>query len=288
MSNSATLLSDVTNTIWNDYLHAIIDSGKPFIPHLHSTLNEKLSIPIPEDFETTKYPASTYYMVGIGGHKITLGSNDLQRNMPVEFKRNQPILNRAVPFVIRPLDQPLTSEERSTLRLRTEQEIDGVMCELYWCKLLDEVHPPTILKGMPDKDRLDGLEVYEPTLQDTVTNNQATVFNEAVYPINEAYITRYTQEADVAAKTVEELNNSIITLYGDETYSIISEVAICSGVEFTAQKSINGVMSRYQEIAHAQSMSFTNCIYHLPSLNGGFKYTVDSAADNPIYDYTSD
>lgn len=242
-----------------------------------TTLNEKLGFEASATLTDSEMPNVRWFAIGNGGHSVTIGANDIPITSPIEHKSTDAALYNHLPFVLRPVLNDLTAEQRKNYGGRTVVTLPDVgKCYAYWLKALDlsdtevKYYKSTTVDGVtttvpyvPDSSNLNPVK---PTISSTTaTTSSGTV----VYASAGASI-KFT------AFDIAELLNAAKLLYGDESYAIISEIAICSGV----QRKVSGFTAgnspiTYDELVGSQVMVFLSANHLAYEISEGFTKLLD-------------
>ena len=242
-----------------------------------TTLNEKFGFEAAATLNASDVPNVRWFAIGNGGHSVTVGANSIPIPSPEEHEPTDTALFNHLPFVLRPVMNDLTAEQRDGYGGRTTMTLpDGGTYYAYWLKALDisetavKYYKSTTVDGVtttvpyvPDSSNLNPTK---PSISSTtaVTSSGTVVYASAGVSI------KFT------AFDIAELLNVAKLLYGDESYAIISEIAICSGVSrrvsgFTAGNS----PITYNEVIAAQIATFLSANHLAYEISEGFTKLLD-------------
>ena len=86
---------------------------------------------------------------------------------------------------------------------------------------------------------------------------------------------------------VAEFSNACKVIYGSEDYAIISEIALCAGVDKIVQgSSLSSGTFNYKEAIGVQVVSFINAFFSMQFNNDGLRTILDVGATEPLYNLT--
>ena len=71
-------------------------------------------------------------------------------------------------------------------------------------------------------------------------------------------------------------------IYGDENYAIISEIALCSGVDRSVSVQNGSSQLSYTEAIAVQVSDFVSCFHPMSFLNTSFTLGLDIGAVEPL------
>src|SRR5574343_1642511 len=130
-------MKSVIRTIYGAALQTAQLLNLPHVIPPHSTLNEKFNINAAMTIPDTEIPHIRYVGIGNGGHRVVVGSNNISYNQPIQHLPRHAGLYNQLPFVLRPITNDLTPQERNKYRLRTILQHGGVSYAAYYLKTID-------------------------------------------------------------------------------------------------------------------------------------------------------
>ena len=201
----------------------------------NTTLNEKFNIMTDQHIpkgtvEHPTFPKLRYFVIGTGGLDVINSNADYK--MSGHRVLDAALFNH-IPFILRPVINDITPEQRLKYRLRKELIIDGQYYYAYYAKVIDlvdyrdynfiikKVDGQDILSIM-DEDSytfLNPVPYFKPTDKDAVLNVD-TVIN------------RYKMEFNLSVNEQIELQNVLSILQLDTTK--ITEIGVCHGYDVIA------------------------------------------------------
>lgn len=260
-------MKKITRTAVGDALQAAKHLGVAHVIVPKTTLNEKFDIQSGILPAAGEIPATRYYAIGNGGHRITLSANNKPITDPIDHSAADGALYAHLPFVLRPVANDLTSEQRKNYHLRKPVTVGGANYYGYW------------LKPLPVADVEITMEVTaggitKPFVPDSSNLNPTppTIASTGTTPTSDAYLS-------VAAPVVLDFNefdtteliNACKILFNDEREAIVSEIAICSGVEkLITITTTGGLPAQFKEVIACQVTTFISADHNLAQNNQGF------------------
>lgn len=203
--------------------------NKPYEAQVNTTLNEKFNIATKEPLPKGK-PFLQYFCLGVGGN-AALPDADAYPYSP-----HSPIdaaLFEHIPFVIRPVGNDLTLDERSSYRMRVETEIQGNRYYCYYLKRLRE----SDIQYKPGFYRISSRNGTE-TIDPINTNELNTLNPVPISKVNKiigsssSYIIKKGKV--IISLTYEELveiKKNIDLMFPSLEPKTITEIGLCTGID---------------------------------------------------------
>lgn len=275
-------METVTTTIYGSYIQTCQLLNKQPNILQYTTLNEKFNIYKDEVLYDGEIPRLAYVAIGNGGHKLSTGANGIGFNTPVLHTPRHASLYSHMPFVLRTVDNDLTAIERDRFRLRKVIDINGVTYVAYYLRVLDlaPISPAMEHKLVENNtiytnDFIPAASDLEPTPPNLDPNATNTTTGE--YLASTAKIPFVMDSNDII-----ELQNACRILYGSDEYAIISEVALCTGIERALDGDFNGTIASYNEAIAVQVSGFINTLYSTKYINDKIDVVFDVGAVEPL------
>ena len=249
-------MSQVVRTIYGSHINTCRMLQRPFSILPNSTLNQKFNLHANELPSLNEYPVLGYIGIGNKGASYEVTTNGYVLTTPIPHLPRDASLYNFIPFVVRDINNDISSTERLKYRLRVPITIEGVTYIAYYIRKLDiqDVIPTVELRNV------DGETIttnsFTPTLSDLAPNNP-NITNTDLNNPNGDYLVS-------TAKVNFKLNQSDITnildacniLYGDPRYAVINEIALCTGVDKILQGTFGSVTSQYTDTIATQVAAF--------------------------------
>lgn len=273
-----------TRTIYGAYLDSCKKIGAAFNMKANTTLNEKFSVQagVPPDANT--YPNVTYYAIGNGGHVGKVGADGVFKLSQQMFYATSAALYNHLPFVLRPFGNDLSPTDRTKYGLRRIEQRNGVNYIAYYLRRLDmtNVQPSMSLTTVQD-----GQSVTTPFVPDSSCLNPTPplLSNTGVNTTDGTYVnSKATIGIILSDIDVQEFLNVIDIIYqGDRDYAMISEIAMCSGVDRQVQVTDASNSSSFNmlEAICVQVNDFVNTVASLQFTND-VSWNLDIGATEPL------
>lgn len=271
-------------------VQAALFMGLPVRYPLKSTLNEHFNVLADRLPEPDARPTLKYMVIGNRGHATAIEDDGLGTFTPVRHKANNSGMFRGIPFVLRPLENDLGEDARSRYAFRRKEEHGGRWYWAYYLKRLDT-------RGIETQDRVitrdgDVESVRDHAYTDKELYPQAPVLPDYDYevedktsPANGKYV---ISDATLVVRfddfDAQEYLNVTRIMRGRADHAIISEIALCTGVDATASgESATGSPFMYDEAIGVQVAYYMTCFNNIAIVNDRLSYTFKIGQDVPFF-----
>lgn len=271
-------MNKIIRTVYGAYLQTCQYLKLPMVLKPHTTLNEKFNIQADLSIADVDSPSVKYIGIGDGGHRMVMGVHGRSKPEPIQHKPRHAALFNQLPFILRRVDQDLSAIERLRYRLRRIEEHDGVLYVAYYLRVLDlSVTVPQLEYRTVQGDQTFS-KAFEPNVGD-LNPIPPELSNTGVNVTTGDYVSATAKVPFVMSEDdTREFLNVCNIIYGDETYAIISEIAVCSGVDRSVIGDFNGVNIGYTDAIGVQVVSFISDFYSMYFSNTGIQLTIDVGA----------
>lgn len=257
--------------------------GRPYEFIRYTTLNERYDINASAHLDIKTTPDVKYWAIGRGGHRIHIDDEEVAIPDTVSHETTNTGPFKGIPFVLRQLNDDLTTEERKNYALRRKETHNGIEYWAYYLKRL-RVNPVTP-------------EVIHDNTKDGVTTSRPFMYtNDDLFPtpsdlpaegviVSSADIIRISSQIEVSFNEfdVAEYYKVNKIIHGSEQRSLISEILICSGVDKEmAIETVGSQSTQMNEAIGVQVVCFITTYIHVASSNRGFKHTFELGEGEPL------
>lgn len=276
-------MEQITRTVYGSYIQTCLLLGIPPEYPANTTLNEKFAINASIKPTQNDRPKLGYYAIGVRGHQLKVGTNGIPKPEPVPHRATDAALYGHLPFVLRPIDNDLTASDRAKYALRREETYNSLRYIAYYLRRIDlsAVTPAMLAKLVsngqtttsPFVPNTGNLNPTPPDIADTGVN-----LVDGNYVQASARVSLSFSETETA-----ELLNAAKIMFGDEGYAIISEVALCTGVDKTVQVDSGSGTFNMNEAIGVQIASHIPAMYAMNFNNTGVGINLDVGATEPLF-----
>lgn len=257
-------------TVFLDLIESARTKGVPWEPpRTDLTLNDYFDVQsgnLPNESAGGDpiYPSIQYLAIGRGGHRNATGAGGASLTDVLQHNVDHARLFEHIPFVMRQVDDDLTTSERANYRLRTLESIDGID---YWCYYLRKIsfsssdvttQMVTTTNGVTTEEDYE----FSPSL---MTNPQPLPMENG--QVVESSGRKLSLQNDIyVGLNGDDVNNIVDACekkYGDPRYAIISEFAFVAGYEQEVTDSRGGQTVTYTEGVSTQCTHFVGEVIYL-------------------------
>jgi len=275
-------MQDIIRTVYGAELQTATLLNIPLNIKPYSTLNEKFSVHDNVTIADTDRPSLKYIAIGNGGHRVSTGANNLAKLEPVSHSPRNAALYNHLPFIMRAVGSDLTAEERINYRLRKQVTYDGITYIAYYLKVLDLAATNPLLELRVIEDGVTSSSEFIPNASDLnptppAINSGQVLTTSGDYIAATAKVPFIMTEEDIT-----EFLNVCNIIYGDDSYSMISELAICSGIDKIVPGNFNGTTVNYLDAIGVQVINFINTSFPAKYTNSGINMLFDIGSIEPL------
>lgn len=233
--------------------------------------------------------AVQYWCIGNGGHNmVTKGEKAIPLPITEVHRSNDACLYEILPFVVKPIDQDLSIEQRKNYRLRKVLFIDGEYYVAYYARKLPTQELASKMLHTKVQDGVSATVEFIPSINN-LNPPKPTIGQEndgSFLSVSSSVLIDFTEQ------DVNWLKEACEILYGSAEFAIISEIAICSGIDKVVQQeyplsgtqtSTNIANQNILEAVGVQVACFMNPFYSAISGNQGFGFELDLGAAEPLF-----
>lgn len=280
--------------------------GAPVMPFANSTLNEMINnsdivpfqpanplagMELASDYNYVNDSAGTkmqYIAIGSGGHFAICNATNGRPKMDTKphLARHTGFFD-LMPFVLRDPSNDLTTQQREKYRLRKVLNVGGQTKIGYFLRVLDLSSAPITQNIIKKENGVVSSTPYQPTAQD------ANPSDPVISGGNDGTYLQTLVQVDIAfdAQEAAWLREVAELWYGDANDAIVSEIAVCSGVDkpivtrypYTGNISPSPVNSGLKEAVCVQ-LNMVESVYHAMTFNNGsVTEKIFIGTEDPLY-----
>ena len=285
MSQSGHRIEAVTRTIYGTRLQTCRNLGIPFIPPANTTLNERFDVRAADNPSTGQYPILQYMAIGNRGHLTVTSEDGSDETEPRQHRTTDAALFGHIPFVLRPYGDDLTALQRANYALRVGEVHGGQNYWAYYLRRLDLTGVSAqLLRLVTDADGNTTSSVFTPTTDNlnpeppAIQQSGVVIGSDTVMSSSAILQVQFT-ESDIA-----EILNAHEIRTGSQRSPVISEIALCSGLDKTVQGQVDSGPSvfNYEEAVAVQCDTFISTYHSIAHAAGGAVFNIDVGYTEPL------
>ena len=277
-------IETVTRTIYSAHLSTCKLLNKPFTILPNSTLNQKYSLYKDEVPNSNEYPKLGYIGIGNKGSSYEVTSTGYVLTTPIPHSPRHASLYNQIPFLIRPIDDDISSTERAKYRLRVPISLNNNTYIAYYLRTLDLTSVTPVVQIRNVNNGVITTNTFTPTTGDlapVAPNLNNINLND---PSGDYLVSTALVNFTLSATDITNIREACQLLYGDQRYAVINEIALVTGVD----KILSGVAGsngsiNYTETIAAQVASFISSeMYILTENNQELTIQLDLGSVEPL------
>ena len=276
-------MNNVVRTIYSSYLQTCSLLNIPFDMKPNTTLNEKFNVQAGVAPTIDQFPSLGYFALGNGGHKYITGADGISIPEPVQHRAIDAALFKHLPFVVREPEMDLSPSQRSNYALRKQITVEG---RTYWAYYLKRFNRENVKAHMEYRVVNNGATQVSPFVPNNSNLNPVPpdLQVSGVNVVTGDYVASTAKfELNLFEEDVAELLHVAEVLYGNDGYAIVSEIALCTGVDkVITAPAITGNIT-FNEAICVQVATF--CAIHsaLKFSQNGLQIMLDVGATEPLF-----
>lgn len=275
-------MENITRTIYGNYLQSCLFSQRAFNMFEYSTLNQKLGINTSIVPAGDNYPSLGYVAWGNRGHKLTVGGDGIAYPDTVPHSATDSALYGQLPFVLRDVDNDLSQADRMKYALRRNEVHDGRNLVAYYLRRLDKSKQVPTMYYTQISNNQENKTQFWPTAQNMnpvppVIDSEGTNLLSADYVSVESILTLIFDERELT-----EMINVAKIIYGKEQLAIMSELALCTGLDRIV--SVGG--TQFNEAIAVQIAAHAAVNYSLLHVRRELAIEIDVGSVEPLFAVT--
>lgn len=275
-------MQKIVPTQLSNYLQVANFIDSEFEQFTNTTLNQKLDILASAVVPASKRPALRCFTIGYGGHSYTMGPNDVPLSDTIDHTSGDAGLYKGMPFVIRPINDDLSSGERSKYCLRKTITIDGTNYYAYYGKRLNMTGIKPVMTKRTIVDGQVESEVYTYTEANLSPTPPEIPNDGAVTTSNEYLATTAIVPMPFTEQDVTELYNVAEVMFGDRRMAIISEFGFCTAYDTDTSINTTSGTVNFKEVIGCQIAAIISGHYELIFNSKGFDFNLEVGAVQPL------
>ena len=276
-------MKNTVRTIYGAYLQNCLFYGEQPVMMPNSTLNQKFDVAKDQFLKKGEFPIGQYIAIGLNGATREPNANGRMVTKYREYIPSWASLLEYFPFIMRPVAQDLSPDERAFYRMRKIHVINGETYAAYYLRRLDLTKSKSeVSKQIRTTNQGVSVEAWEPSLSDLNPTPLVLPSNTTAVTTEEYLVVNRRIELNFTENDVQEILNCANLLYGDEYVADITELAMVTGVERMVTGNFNGVQTNYMEAVAAQVSDFFRTFISFPNQRRGYDAFLDGGTNEPL------
>ena len=245
-------------TIYAAYLETVRSLGKPFITMPNSTLNQKFNIYPSEKPAVNEYPILKGICIGNKGALYEIIEEDVISTKPKYHLADHAALYNHIPFLVRPIDNDISATERLNYRLRVPFTKGTIKYVAYFMKVIDIsiMNPVTDIINVSNNGLTINVDTWTPSLSKLSPTPPVINNSEIVNPSGDYLSVSAMTSIILNSNDINEIMTACDIIYGNVNRAVISEIALCTGVDRQLSGQFGSVTASYTECIATQVNGF--------------------------------
>lgn len=276
-------MDNIVRTVYSSYLQTCSLLNLPFELKANTTLNEKFNVQSKVAPTADQDPSLGYFAIGNGGHRYITGADGISVPEPVQHRATDAALFNHLPFVLREPQLDLTPAQRANYALRKQVTYNG---KSYWAYYLKRFTRDNVKAAMEYRVVNNGVTVVSPFVPNASNLNPTPpdLSTSGVNVVTGDYVAATAKfELNLTAEDVVELLHAAEVIYDNDAYAIISEIALCTGVDKVV--SVPGVSGNFNfnEAIAVQVATFCSIHSAVKFSQNGLQIVLDVGSAEPLF-----
>lgn len=275
-------MESTVRTIYVAHLANCMMMRRPFTLLPNSTLNQKFSLFKDELPALNEYPVLGYLGIGNKGATYEMTDTGFVLTDPVPHLPDHASLYNFIPFLIRDINNDISSTERMKYRLRVPVTIGGTTYVAYYLRALtiNDLVPSVELRNVDGENIT--TNSFVPT-ESHLAPTHPNLSNDNLNTANGDYLVSTSKVNFVLNRSdVQEIMDACTILFGDPRYAVINEITVVSGIDKILQGTFGSTQSNYTEVIAAQCASFIAQYHALTSNTTKVEIELDMGSVEPL------
>jgi len=272
----------VSRTVYSSYLQTVLLANQAFKLAPNSTLNELYGVQ--NGVLPPRTPSLGYFAIGNGGHRMTSGADGVPLTEPVQHEATDSGLIHGIPFVLRAINNDIGTTTQANYALRRIEVHGGAQYIAYYLKRLPMASLNTEMILANVANGVTTISEFIPTSANLNPTPQALASTGVNLVSGDYVAAQAAMNVMLSATEVGEIINAATIMYGKPEYAIISEIALCSGVDKIVQSPTGtNAMINFNEAIAVQCLSFISSYFSLMFNTNGVDLLLDIGCSEPLF-----
>jgi len=276
-------MKTTVTTIYGAFVQACQFFKQKFVLVPNTTLNEKLGFMAGVAPADNEMPSVQWVCIGNWGHRNVNGANGRPYTASNQHLPSDAGLYGMIPWVVRPINNDLTANEKKQYGGRIVKEHNGARLVLYYLRKVDTT---TAVPAMTINVKINGQVSSKPFVPDAsnLSPTPPVIQNGEVLEASGEYLAvKSVIDIIITAQEIEAIIEGCRILDDNEGLAIISEIGLVSGVpRQNSGQGAGGNNIQYDEVIAAQIVGILNTYYSLPAANSQIRETMTLGTSDPM------
>lgn len=280
-------MEQIVRTVYGSFLQTNQLLGLPFSLIPNTTLNEKFNIQSGIAPAAGTYGHMNYWGIGSGGHRFVTGSNGVAIPQPIQHKATDAALFNHLPFVLRTPDNDLSPAQRASYALRRQETHNGQPYIAYYLKRFSIQDVLAAMEYRVVNNGVTSISAFTPN-SSNLNPTPPELSSNGVNTLEASYVATTAKiNLSLTEDEVNEILHACEVIYDDAAYAIISEVALCGGVDKTVSAAGISGSFNYAEAIAVQVLNFFSTMTALQFSSQGVTIALDVGSTEPLFQLTT-
>jgi len=275
-------MENIVRTVYSAHLQTAQYMDLPLTIKPNSTLNEKFNVHAGLTLAGGELPTLKYLCIGNGGVRVTVGADGTPKTEVVQHRPRDAALYKHLPFVLRPIANDLTASERIKYRMRRLETHNGATYAAYYARLMDVSSTVPVLELRTVNSGVVTSVEFSPNVGDLNPTPPAIGTGGVLVTTGDYIAANAKVPFTMGVTDIEEFMNVCNVIYGDPNYAIISEIALCSGVDRVVTGDFNGASIGYTEAIAMQVCNFIGTFLPMNAINRNMTVMLNVGSVEPL------
>lgn len=280
-------VENVVRTLMSSYVQAHISLGIPYVKPDFTTLNQKLGIAQAEVPSANDRINFNFFCIGYGGARNVTGEDGTHLQVPRQHATTDFSPYAIAPFVVRELNDDLSTADRARFCLRIVQTNprDNKQYIFYYGRWFDKLEGPVQMTQFRIEN---GNQVdVSPFVPGNANINPvpSDLTNDGLNTVDGRYVrTSILSDVSWSAWDVDELMKAARIVKGNEIYAFFNELAVGAGIKraLTVSNPGGGTFT-YNEAIAATATNLLNVNYQALYFRNGFDVKLNFGSTEPLF-----
>lgn len=275
-------METVVKTIYSTHIQTIKLLNKSLTVLPNSTLNQKFNLFANEVPSINETPVLGYVGIGNKGASYEVTSTGHILTTPIPHLARHASLYNFIPFVIREVNNDISSTERTRYRMRVPMTINSVDYVAYYLRAfnLTNVVPEVEIRNV--NNEIITTAFFTPSLSDLSPTPPVISNNNLNNPNGDYLVSTAKIDFVLSQNDVQEILQACDIIFGDPRYAVINEIALCTGIDRVLRGTFGTTVGNYTEVVVAQVATFISQYHALTSNTTEVNIKLDVGGVEPL------